>query len=51
MSLKELYEKSMAIIADYLSQRITGKIVITINVKNGGIGNATISTEQQIEKR
>lgn len=50
MNLPYLMEKIQQIIGERLAKKYTGKIVITVNCNTGGIGNAQVNCNFDIEK-
>lgn len=50
MSLKEFVETVTRYVAKVLAERFTGKIVLTINVHQGGIGNVQVSINHELNK-
>jgi hypothetical protein len=50
MTLKEFVEAVTRYIAKALSERFSGKIVLTINVHQGGIGNVQVSLNHELTK-
>jgi hypothetical protein len=50
MDLMHLFAAIERFMRDQLSRKFTGKIVITINCNQGGIGNAQITNTFDIEK-
>lgn len=47
MGIKKAFGFIVEHIAAYLSRRFTGKIIITLNIKNGNIGTFEIQTGEQ----
>lgn len=50
MSLKEFIEAAGRYLAKIISEKFCGKVVITLNFNQGGIGNVHVSTEHQLQK-
>ena len=55
MNILALIENLKIVLTNYLSQNIfnkfTGKLIITINFKNGGIGTLNVSTSQDYKPK
>lgn len=50
MEIKEAVYFLIEKISVYLSRKFSGKIIITLNCKNGGIGNISIHAKQNFDK-
>ena len=50
MPIKHLLGFLFDVLSERLSGAFTGKIVITLNCKKGGIGNVSVSTEKTYGK-
>lgn len=50
MSLKEFIETVGRYMAKALSGRFSGKIVITVNAHQGGIGSVQVSVNHELKK-
>ncbi len=46
--MKDLLARIGALLADLLSVKFTGKIVLEINLNQGGVGNCTVRTERKL---
>ena len=51
MSFKEFLDAIVKYITDYINQRFTGKIVFTINFREGGIANVKVEVEHELKKQ
>lgn len=50
MNLQEFIKTIAQYVGDYLSKRFTGKIVLTVNIRDGGIANVNVQVEHQLQK-
>lgn len=50
MSLKEFIEAIGKYLARILAERFSGKVVITLNINQGGIGNVQVSVNHELVK-
>ncbi|MCK4520974.1 MAG: hypothetical protein KAU20_00235 [Nanoarchaeota archaeon] len=47
-SISELIQSLAQYLADYLSRRFTGNIVVTINCKDGGIASTSVNINHDL---
>ena len=46
LSIKQYAEEVAATLAQHCGEKMTGKVTIVFNLKDGGIGSATATTER-----
>lgn len=50
MTIKEFLETVGQYIGEFLAKRFTGKIVITLNIRSGGIANVNVTVDHALQK-
>jgi hypothetical protein len=51
MNLEEFMAVIKRYLGEWLVKRFTGRIVFTINLRDGGIGSVNVTVDHQLQKR
>jgi len=50
MNLKDFIESVAQYVGEYLSKKFTGKIIFTLNLREGGIANVNVTVDHVLTK-